>query len=177
MAIKKIYQSNLSNGTVDEDIYLRKQTEDVKEINEVILGVIEDLRDTIWGYSFCIGLSAPQIGYPFAISVVNLTREDRANDLILINPSIISISGKKDKKRESCMSIWGKMGEVERRDKLTFEYRNSNFELNKMSCVGREARAIQHEIDHLNGILYSDRMNIESQLLHANFFDEYSIIE
>ena len=75
------------------------------------------------------------------------------------------------------MSVWGKTGEVERRDKIDIEYQNEQLELVKAVYSGFQSRAIQHEIDHLNGILYSDKILPGSELQKADFFDEFSIIE
>lgn len=176
MAIKTILQSKISGGTEKDDIFLRKQVKQVENMTEEIQQVIIDLRDTLWAYPFCVGLSAPQIGQPYAISVVNPTRESRESDQVIINPKVINISGKKDRKRESCMSIWGEMGEVERRDKIIIEYRDEMFNLKQITYTGFESRAIQHELDHLNGILYSDKLIDNSALQHADFFDGYTII-
>lgn len=176
MAIKTILQSKISGGDEKDDLFLRNQAKSVESMTSEIQQIIMDLRDTLWAYPFSVGLSAPQIGQPYAISVINPTRELREKDQVIINPKIISMSGKKDRKRESCMSIWGEMGEVERRDKVIIEYRDEGFNLKQTTYTGFESRVIQHEIDHLNGILYSDKLFKESILQHADFFDGYSII-
>ena len=156
---------------------LRKKTQDVTIIDEKVLEVVNNLRDTLWAYPFCVGLSAPQIGESYSISVVNVERENKENDLILINPKILSESGKKDRKRESCMSVWGKMGEVERRDKIVLEYQDLDMKTHQESFSGFKSRAIQHEIDHLNGIIYSDKIVSNQELQIAEFFNDYKIIK
>lgn len=177
MAIREILQISQSGGNTNDDSFLRTSTKPVVEINEEVLNVINDLRDTLRAYPFCIGLSAPQIGESYAISVLNFEHSDEKDDKILINPHILSLSGKKDKKRESCMSVWGYMGEVERRDKVEIEYLDLDMNLRRESFEGFNARAIQHEIDHLNGIVYYDKMVDKNKLLKANFFDEYKILK
>ena len=102
--------------------------------------------------------------------------ELKEEDLILINPEIISLTGKKDVKRESCMSVWGEQGEVQRRSKLKIKYRDTNFEEQFLQCDGFLSRAIQHELDHLQGILYCDIILPETELSHAMFFDSYEIL-
>lgn len=176
MAVKTILQSTISGGTKEDDLFLHTPVKQIEEITDSIQQIITDLRDTLWAYPFSVGLSAPQIGAPYAISVINPNRESRDEDQIIINPSIISLSGKKDRKRESCMSVWGQMGEVERRDKITLEYRDEQFNLCQATYTGFVSRVFQHELDHLIGILYSDKLIENSVLQHANFFDEYSII-
>ena len=177
MAIRRIIQSDLSGGDIRENEALHKVAKYVDTVDEYVCSVINDLRDTLWAYPFCVGLSAPQIGEDLAISVVNSNRDDRNNDLIMINPKAISITGKKDRKRESCMSVWGKIGEVERRDKLIVSYMDEKLEEKRISCTGFMSRTIQHEMDHLNGILYIDKLIESSSLQHADFFDEYTILD
>lgn len=177
MAIRRILQSKISGGTEADDLFLRKQVKPVESITEEIHQIINDLKDTLWAYPFSVGLSAPQIGQSYAISVINPERETSENDQVFINPKVISMSGKKERKRESCMSVWGEMGEVERRDKVIIEYRDELFNLKRTEYTGFISRVVQHELDHLDGILYSDKLFKDSVLQHADFFNEYSVIE
>lgn len=177
MPIRKIIQSQLSGGSEANEALLHSSAIYAHSLNDEIINVIQDLRDTFWAYPFCVGLSAPQIGSSYAISIVNPTRESSKQDLIIINPKIITLSGKKDRKRESCMSVWGMLGEVERRDKLLLEYRDINFNPQKTSFSGFLSRVVQHELDHLNGILYTDRLYKDTVLEHADFFDNFSLID
>jgi peptide deformylase len=176
MAIKELYQIKLTGGKTFQDEVLRTKAEYVYELSQDILETIQDLRDTLWAYPFCIGLSAPQIGKSYSISVVNIEKKDKEMDLVLINPQILETSGKKDKKRESCMSVWGKSGEVERRDKILVEYLDINLDTHMENFSGFKSRAIQHEIDHLNGIVYTDKLVPNKELQTAEFFNDYKII-
>lgn len=177
MAIREILQISQSGGTQNDDKFLRTPAIPISKINAEVLKVIDDLRDTLRAYPFCIGLSAPQIGESYAISVLNFEHSGADDDKILINPCIISASGKKDKKRESCMSVWGYMGEVERRDKVEIEYCDLDMALCREIFEGFNARTVQHEIDHLNGIVYYDKIVDKNKLFKANFFDNYKIIK
>lgn len=177
MAVKAILQAKLSGGSEESDTFLRTAARPVVAMTDEVQQVIQDLKDTLNAYPFCVGLSAPQIGMSYAISIINVNRAENGNSLTLINPQIIKISGKKDRKRESCMSLWGEQGEVERREKLTISYQDEQLEFHQLSCSGFESRTIQHEIDHLNGVLYSDKLFQGASLQHADFFDDYSIIE
>lgn len=177
MAIKEILQVCQSKGSSNDDKFLKTITTSVKQVDDDILEVITDLRDTLHAYPFCIGLSAPQIGEPYAISILNFNHDNRDKDIILINPRVISLSGKKDKKRESCMSVWGYMGEVERREKVEIEYYDINLHIHIEKFEGFSARAIQHEIDHLNGIVYIDKLTSNSSLIKADFFDNFKILK
>ena len=177
MAIRRIVQTKLSGGSEADEVVLRAISKPVDVMTDDIRNIIIDLRDTLWAYPFSVGLSAPQIGQELAISVINPSKESREDDIVLINPEIISLTGKKDIKHESCMSVWGEMGDVERRYKVMVKFRDEMFNLHQNQYTGFVARVIQHEIDHLNGILYSDKLVPQSKLQHADFFDEYSIIK
>ena len=177
MAIKKILQSKITGGSDEDVAILTTKASEINVIDDEGMEIIQDLRDTMWAYPFCVGLSAPQIGISKAISVVNSTREKKEDDLILINPEIISVTGKKDIKRESCMSVWGEQGEVQRRSKLKIKYRDIHFEEQTLQCEGFLSRAIQHELDHLQGVLYCDIILPETELSHATFFDAYELLE
>lgn len=173
--VKRIIQSKASGGTEQDEIFLHSGTIPVENLSAEIFNIIQDLRDTLWAYAFCLGLSAPQIGSRYSLSVVNPSKDTPDDDLILINPKIITISGKKDRKRESCMSVWGKMGEVERRSKILLEYRDTDFNLKQIGFTGFDARIVQHELDHLQGILYSDKLYNDSILHEADFFKQHEI--
>ena len=172
MAVKEILQIKATGGSDKDNQILHSKSMQIDKITDQIRKIIQDLRDTLWNYPFCVGLSAPQIGINQSISLINFNHEDRNEDLILINPHILSTSGKKDKKRESCMSVWGKMGEVERRSKVEIEYVDTNFQYHREQYEGFKARIIQHELDHLNGIVYVDHMVAGNELLDADFFDK-----
>ena len=177
MAVKKLYQSSLVGGSAHEEKILRQVTQEVSGMDELCLQTIADMRDTISYYPFCRGLSAPQIGISLAISVIDINHAGIGEDLVMINPRIIETKGKKDKKRESCMSLWGKQGEVERRDKVVVEYNDEQFNSVTKEFSGFESRCIQHEIDHLNGVLYADKLTAGSSLSDAVYFNEYPIKE
>lgn len=176
MAIRKILQAEIVGGSTWEDDFLHKGVKQVDKIDESVLSAIQDLQDTLNAYPFCMGLSAPQIGIDYAISIIKLRNENEKNELILINPVITNTSGKKDKKRESCMSVWGKAGEVQRRDKISLIYRDIDFNEKHLECSGILSRTIQHEIDHLHGVLYPEKIVDGTSLRHADFYDSYTIL-
>ena len=84
--------------------------------------------------------------------------------MIIVNPEILSESGKKDIKKESCLSVPRVRGPVERRDKIQVKYQDRYGEFYTSEFSGFQARVIMHEIDHLNGILFVDRLLPNSQL-------------
>jgi len=102
--------------------------------------------------------------------VINLNENKEEPTLILVNPKILSTSGKKDKKKESCMSLPHYRGEVERRYKISISYLDRIGKAAQLDAEGFLARVISHEIDHLEGILYIDRMESLSSLEPVDFF-------
>jgi peptide deformylase len=120
--------------------------------------LIRDLEDTMMAHPVAVGLAAPQIGEFFRVAVVNLKNNPAKETLILINPVLVDSSGKKDTKKESCMSVPGVRGPVVRRDKAHVRYQAADGSPKEIRADGFLARAIMHEIDHLDGLLYLDRI-------------------
>ncbi|WP_269821888.1 peptide deformylase [Nocardia asteroides] len=174
MAHRTIIQSQRVGGTPDEYATLSSSTVAVQEFDDSVRILVVDLLDTMHAQPLCVGLAAPQIGSNLSVAVVAKAEPKTGADLVLINPVLIAATGKKDKKRESCMSLWGLAGEVERRSKITVEYYVLDGEKRSANFDGYFARVIQHEIDHLNGVLFSERTTQE--LVPTDIFDNYSPI-
>jgi len=153
-----------------KDTSLRLQSTEVTSFNGELQLIINDLIETLEKSKIAVGLSAPQVGILLRISLINLDLERKGPTSVLINPKIISLSGKKDKKKESCLSIPGYRGEVERRYKIEIEAKDRFGRPQKIQAKGFLARVIQHEIDHLDGILYVDRMKDMNDLETVDFF-------
>jgi peptide deformylase len=118
--------------------------------------VVRDLLDTMRSYGHCVGLAAPQIGAPVRVAVVDCTGHRKAPDahgeLILVNPVIVAAEGD-EVGREGCLSIPELTGNVRRAARVTVEAEGM-----RVVVEGFEARAVQHEIDHLDGLLFLDRV-------------------
>lgn len=149
---------------------LRSKSTEVTSFDDELQSIIDDLIETLEKSKIAVGLSAPQVGILLRISLINLDLERKQPTIILINPKIILLSGKKDKKKESCLSIPGYRGEVERRYKLEIEAKDRFSKSHKIKAEGFLARVIQHEIDHLDGILCIDRMKDLNKLEPVDFF-------
>ena len=126
-------------------------------------GVIADLLDTMRSFGHCVGIAAPQIGELVRVAVVDCTGHPKApsnhGELVLVNPVIVAASGSKVG-REGCLSIPELTGNVRRATHITVEADGLRVE-----AEGFEARAIQHEIDHLDGLLFLDRVeSLESDV-------------
>ena len=125
--------------------------------------VIADLLDTMRSFGHCVGIAAPQIGELVRVAVVDCTDHPKApenhGELVLVNPVIVAASGSKVG-REGCLSIPELTGNVRRATHITVEADGLRVE-----AEGFEARAIQHEIDHLDGLLFLDRVeSLESDV-------------
>jgi peptide deformylase len=132
-----------------EDI-LREKAQEVKKISPNIIRLLDNLADTLYE-SKGVGLAAPQIGVSKRVAVVDIGEEL----FELINPVIIEKYGE-EVDEEGCLSIPGLQGEVKRAAKVVVECLNREGEQVKYVGEGFLARAFQHEIDHLNGILFVD---------------------
>jgi len=100
-----------------------------------------------------VGLAAPQIGKSIQLIVIYF----KESTLVIINPKIIKKSFSKVWGEEGCLSVPDKFGEVKRHKKITIIYTNENGHKQQLAAKDMLARVIQHEIDHLNGILFIDK--------------------
>lgn len=141
----------LRNIRINEDPILRKISKVVKNIDERTQILIDDMLDTMYE-SNGVGLAAPQVGILKRVVVIDIGD----GPIILINPEIVEANGEV-KDVEGCLSVPGKQGNVMRPQyvKVKAEDRDGN----SIEIQGEDllARALCHEIDHLNGILYTDK--------------------
>ena len=140
---------------------LREKSLPVKEITPEILNLIRDMAETMYTAPG-VGLAAPQVGVSKRIIIID-GGEERL--IILINPRIVKSEGEVIEE-EGCLSIPGLYSEVKRSSKVTVKAFNESGEPIKITKEGLLARALQHEIDHLEGILFVDRIGkLKRQLL------------
>ena len=133
---------------------LRKKSKEIKNINSEIKELISNMIDTAESNDIIAGLAAPQIGHSLQIIAVKFDLKKKP--IILINPKITKVFRRKTIMEESCMSLPGISVPVERSYKIIAEALNSEGRPVKIKAKGILARIIQHEIDHLNGILIVD---------------------
>lgn len=141
----------IRNIREDGDEVLRKISKNVDAINDKIIILLKDMADTLYDAQG-VGLAAPQIGILKRVVVIDIGE----GLLELINPRIIETSGEQID-IEGCLSIPGLIGEVSRPEKVVVEAQNSSGEKITITGEGLLARALCHEIDHLDGILYKDK--------------------
>lgn len=141
----------IRNIRKDNDEVLRKVCKQVEVIDERVLSLLKDMADTMYDANG-VGLAAPQVGILKRLVVI-----DTGDGLLeLINPKIVSEEGE-IADFEGCLSLPGLTGEVVRPEKVVVEAKNTKGE--DIVVEGREllARALCHEIDHLNGIVFTDK--------------------
>lgn len=170
MSILPILQLNRHEFS-KKDTSLRVPSQEVVDFGESFQRMVDDLIETMKHHKIAIGLSAPQVGILLKVSVINLNADKAEPTLIIVNPKILSISGKKDKKKESCMSLPHYRGEVERKHKISISYQDRFGKFQHLEAEGFLARVIGHEINHLEGILYIDEMESLSGLEPVDFFE------
>jgi peptide deformylase len=140
------------------DKILETPTQDVDVIDKDIKKIISDMVETMYAASG-LGLAANQVGFSLSIAVIDLYEDGKKDDvLILINPKIVYEEGK-TKEEEGCLSFPKIYAVVERPTNLIVEAKNLEGEMFKLEAKDLLARVISHECDHLNGILFIDRLN------------------
>ncbi len=140
------------------DPVLLKECKKVETMNERTKTLIGDMLDTMYEANG-VGLAAPQVGILKQICVVDIT-EDCSNPYVLINPVIIEADGEQTD-NEGCLSVPGKMGLVTRPNHVIVEAFNENMEPIKIEATELLARAFCHEIDHLHGHVYIEKVKGE----------------
>jgi peptide deformylase len=136
----------------DGNSILRRKCRRIVNITEEDKAVIQDLKDTLYAGNG-VGLAAPQIGYLKRIFIVDL--RDGSEPIIMINPKIVKKIGTSED-IEGCLSYPGYEGIVVRPRKIVVSGSNENGKLVKLEVTGFLARAICHETDHLDGVMYMD---------------------
>ena len=158
----------LRNIRVEGDPVLRKVCKPVTEVNDRTKELIEDMLDTM--YDACgVGLAAPQVGILKRICVIDIS-EEGDNPVIMINPEIIESSGSQTGP-EGCLSVPGKQGTVTRPNYV--KAKAYDMDMNEFIVEGEElmARAICHELAHLDGDLYID--HVEDELLDVEDLEDF----
>jgi peptide deformylase len=141
------------------DPVLREEAEEVVAYDEGLRSLVRDMFETMY-HEEGIGLAATQIGVSQRVIVLDLRREDHDDEPIaLVNPRLTWKSTETAKQTEGCLSIPGLEEIVERPAKVRVEARDPEGEPIEMEADDLLARALQHEVDHLDGILFIDRVS------------------
>ncbi len=146
----------LRNVVTEGDDILRKHCREVKEITPRLKETMEDMLDTMRD-SYGVGIAGPQIGVMRRIFVAQPDPEDDDRVYFMINPVMLEMSEEKELGPEGCLSVPDMMGDVERSVWIKMEATDLNGNRNTYEFEGFDARVMQHEYDHLDGILYTDK--------------------
>jgi peptide deformylase len=151
MSIQKIYQY--------PDSVLRKETEKITSFDNGLVQFIKDMAETMYDAPG-VGLAAPQIGKSIKLIVVDVTedKEDKKQYMVLINPEIVAHEGFQVDE-EGCLSVPELTANVTRYSNITVAYQDAQGQPHELSTKDRFAVVLQHEIDHLNGILFIDHLS------------------
>ena len=154
---------------------LRTPANRIVKVDDSIRKLAKDMLITMYSAKG-IGLAAPQVGVQKRILVIDLNFEDpESPPNVFINPEIISSSASVDTYEEGCLSIPGVYLNVVRPSSIKLSFRDEMGRPKKMNAEGLMARCIQHEIDHLNGVLFVDKVTDQDELkkqLKENKFNE-----
>ncbi len=107
-----------------------------------------------------IGLAAPQVGSPLRFAVVDLMPDDKRAPMVLVNPEIIAASEERATREEGCLSLPGMYADVTRPARVTVRYQDEDGVRHELHADGLLAACVQHEIDHLDGVLFVDHLSV-----------------
>ena len=141
------------------DPVLCRKAKRVSRIDESLNRLIDDMIETMYQASGA-GLAAPQVGVSLKIAVIGLPDEDV---IVLVNPELVKKSGERVV-IEGCLSVPGYRGEIKRAEKVTVKALDRNGKAFRIKADDLLAEVLEHEIDHLNGILYIDHLESTDKL-------------
>ncbi len=163
-----VEKKKLANPPLDihflGDRVLRQPAKRIAKVDDKMRTLIREMLQTMYSADG-IGLAAPQVGINKQLIVIDCEPDDPDHPpLVLINPKIIRSSSQLCSSDEGCLSIPGVYLEVERPEAIEVSYKDENGKPQKLQAKDLLARAIQHEMDHLNGVMFVDRVDNEIAL-------------
>jgi len=166
MAVRPLVQAN--------DPVLRRRAQRVTSFGPALQSLITDMVDTMWAQKG-VGLAAPQIGVPQQVLVIQLPENEEGPEsgklYVLCNPKIVRRQ-REEPGVEGCLSLPGLAGEVSRATVVTVKGQDAEGKPVRMKVQGLLARIFQHEIDHLYGNLYIDRVESPEKIWTVQTADE-----
>ena len=151
MSIRKI--------VIEPDPILRKKSESLEKVDDEIRKLLDDMLETMYAAPG-IGLAAVQVGILKRIIVIDISKDkEKKTPLFLINPEIISRSKKTSVYEEGCLSLPGHFAEIERPAECQVKFIDYDGKEKELVADGLLATCIQHEVDHLNGVLFIDYLS------------------
>jgi peptide deformylase len=144
---------------IEPDTILRKKSETLEKVDNELRGLMDDMLETMYAAPG-IGLAAVQVGVLKRVIVIDISKEkEKKNPIFLINPEIVFKSKNTSIYEEGCLSLPGYFAEIERPTECQIEYIDYDGKKKEMRANGLLATCIQHEVDHLNGILFIDYLS------------------
>jgi len=143
---------------VAPDPRLKAHTEPVDGVDDDLRQFLDDMLETMYAADG-IGLAATQVGDSRSVIVIDVGGEDAPAPLRMVNPEILDVSDEVNLHEEGCLSVPDYYADVERPEKVTVAYLDEFGERQELTADGILATCIQHEIDHLNGILFVDHIS------------------
>ena len=143
----------------EPDPFLRQKSLSVKEVNDEVRSLMDDMLETMYDAPG-IGLAAIQIGVPQRVIVIDLSKnQEKKNPLYFINPEILDKSKENSSYEEGCLSVPNQFAEISRPDKCKVKFLDYDGNEKILKAEGLLATCIQHEMDHLEGILFIDYLS------------------
>lgn len=130
----------------------------VTAIDNDLRQVLDDMIETMYAAPG-IGLAAPQVGVLKRFFVVDVAEGENKEPIFFINPTIIERSEARSSYEEGCLSLPKQFGDVERSEKIRIRYQDRDGDMQDLKADGMLARCIQHELDHLDGVLFIDHLS------------------
>ncbi len=140
------------------DPRLKRRAEPVVRTDKALFRLADDMLETMYE-SAGVGLAAPQVGILQRVIVADVTSKDsEPNPIIMVNPEIVSTGDEEIATEEGCLSLPGQFADVERPERVTVRYLDTEGHEQVRELSGLESVCVQHEIDHLEGVLFVDRI-------------------
>ena len=159
---------------VEPDPILRKKCDPLEKVDDEIKRLMQDMLETMYDAPG-IGLAAIQLGILKRLVVIDISKDEKKTPLFLVNPEIISQSKVTSVYEEGCLSLPGQFAEIERPAECLVKYIDLDGKENQIKADGLLSTCIQHEIDHLNGILFIDHISrLKREMILKKAIKEYS---
>jgi peptide deformylase len=144
---------------IEPDPILRKESEPIEKVDNDLRKLLDDMLETMYAAPG-IGLAAVQVGILKRLIVIDISKDkEKKNPLFLINPEIVSKSKNTSIYEEGCLSLPGHFAEIERPAECQINFLDYNGKKKEITAKGLLSTCIQHEIDHLNGVLFIDYLS------------------
>ena len=144
---------------IEPDPILRKESAPIEKVDNDLRKLLDDMLETMYAAPG-IGLAAVQIGILKRLIVIDISKDkEKKNPLFLINPEIVSKSKNTSMYEEGCLSLPGHFAEIERPSECQINFLDYNGKKKEITAKGLLSTCIQHELDHLNGILFIDYLS------------------